>query len=113
MRSRSERITWGVVAVIVVGAAVVAWRTADQWLPGVGPWAEKTWRGMSRPGPDTLPRDAKGRRTTAAQGANGAAAAAYPRKCLQGATVIYTDRPCPPGTREQGVGGVINTVPQR
>ena len=52
----------------------------------------------------------------AAQGAAGAASAplAPPRKCQQSdGRVIYTDQPCPRGSREQTVDGAVTSLPAR
>ncbi|MGB3880787.1 MAG: DUF4124 domain-containing protein, partial [Diaphorobacter nitroreducens] len=68
MLSRGERIFWGGLAAAVIAGAAAAWWTADQWTPHAAPWAAQMWRKITRPGPDTLPRDKAGRPTPAAQG---------------------------------------------
>ena len=41
-----------------------------------------------------------------------AATVAQPRKCRNGAQVIYTDGPCPAGMQEQGLaGGTVTVLP--
>ena len=63
MLSRGERIFWGGLAAAVIAGAAAAWWTADQWTPHAAPWAAQMWRKITRPGPDTLPRDKAGRPT--------------------------------------------------
>ena len=116
MLSRGERIFWGGLAAVVIAGAAAAWWTADRWTPHAAPWAAQMWRKITRPGPDTLPPGKAGRPAPAAQGAAGAASAplAPPRKCQQSdGRVIYTDQPCPRGSREQTVDGAVTSLPAR
>lgn len=113
MRSARERTVWALLAVVLVAGAAAAWWTADQWLPHAGPWAQKAFGKLTRPGEDSLPpekRNAQG----AAAGARGAASAPAPemRKCIQDGRTVYTDQPCPQGSREQKVDGSVTSFPR-
>ncbi|AVP56425.1 DUF4124 domain-containing protein [Pulveribacter suum] len=116
MRSPRERVAWTALAVLALAGAVAAWWTSEQWLPHTGPWTEHVWRKITRPGPETLPRDKGGQPRPAAGAARGAAAGsseppAPPRKCVRGSSVVYTDQPCPPGSREAVVDGAVTSLP--
>ena len=115
MRSLRERAAWAALAVLVLAGALAAWWTREQWLPQAGPWAGQAWRKITRPGPETLPHDKAGQLRPAAGGARAAAGRATeappPRKCLRGSSVVYTDQPCPPGSREEAVDGAVTSLP--
>jgi hypothetical protein len=112
MRSRTEKALWFFLALAAAAAAVLAWWTADQWLPQAQPWAGQALRRLTRPGPDTLPAGAPGKAAPAA-GTAASPPPAPPRKCVdaQGRTT-YTDQPCSGGTREHGVDGAVTVLPQ-
>jgi len=117
MLSRGQRAALAILAVAALAAAAAAWWTAPQWVPHAGPWAQQAWRKLTRPGPETLPQGKAGRtdpagRRTAADAAQAAPPPA-PRKCVRGASVVYTDQPCPPGSREEAVDGAVTTLPGR
>lgn len=107
MRSRAERITWGVVAALLVAGSGAAWFTRDSWLPEAGPWLQQLWRKSTRPGPETLPAD---RREAAERRAQ--PAPPPPHKCVAAdGHTSYTDQPCPAGMREYGVDGAVTVLP--
>lgn len=111
MRSRAERITWGVVAALAIAGAGAAWITRERWLPEAGPWLRQLQHTVTRPGPKTLP--AAGKPANArARPRDAAAPPPPPRKCLSAdGRATYTDQPCPPGSHEQVVEGAVTTVP--
>lgn len=113
MRSARERTVWTLLAVVLIAGAVVAWWTADQWLPHAGPWTQKALGKLTRPGEDSLPPEKRNAQAAAA-GARGAASAPAPqlRKCIQGGRTVYTDEPCPPGSQEQKVEGSVTSLPR-
>ncbi|RYF22440.1 MAG: DUF4124 domain-containing protein [Comamonadaceae bacterium] len=113
MRSPRERTLWAGLAALAIGGAVAAWWYADRWLPHAGPWAQQTWRSMTRPGPETLSRDQGGPGAAAARpGSAASTPVAQPRKCVQGDRITYTDQPCPRGSQEQPVeSGAITSLP--
>ena len=47
-----------------------------------------------------------------APGSSASAPAALPRKCVQGNRTVYTDQPCPPGSKEQKMDAALNVLPQ-
>ena len=118
MMRRSHRNA--LIALAVALAAVAAWAFQNQtvWLPGATEWAQKTWRGMTRP-------DASSRATVGAQPAATSSKAPSaadqpaprrPRKCTgSDGHVSYTDQSCPAGTQEQWFddanGAVVQSVP--
>ncbi len=112
MRSARERTVWTVLAVVLVAAAGAAWWTADQWLPHAGPWTEKAWSRLTRPGADSLPPEKKSAQGSAAGPRGAASAPVEPRKCLQDGRVIYTDQRCPPGSKEQALDGAVTSLPR-
>ena len=114
MRSRTERTVLTTIALVLVAAAAAALWTRDQWLPHAGPWAERAWKEIARPGPYTLP---PGKQQTAApagaaQGSASQPAAAQPRKCVQDGRTTYTDQPCPKGAQELPVDGAVTSLPR-
>ena len=110
MRSARERTVWTFAAVVLLAGAVAAWWTADRWLPHAGPWADKAWGKLTRPGDDSLPPEKK----AGTAGPRGAASAPAPqlRKCIQAGRTVYTDEPCPPGSQEQKVEGSVTSFPR-
>lgn len=117
MRSAREKAVGSVLAVILLAAAVAAWWTSDQWGPHAGPWAQQAWRKVTRPGPDSLPPDAKAQAARpAARAADPAQAGASqpprPRKCVRDGRTTYTDEACPPGAQEFPVEGAVTLLPK-
>lgn len=109
MRSPAERTVVAAICAIAFAGAGAAWWYADHWLPHVGPWADRTWQRITRPGPETLSKD----RATGSAARAGAAppAATHPRKCVRAdGHVTYTDQPCPPGSQERVVDGGATTM---
>ncbi|MFY3384162.1 DUF4124 domain-containing protein [Paracidovorax sp. MALMAid1276] len=115
MRSPRERALWSILAVLVLAAAAAAWWTAEQWLPHLGPWTERAYSAITRPGPASLP---PGKQPPAAQaraphGGASAPLAPEPRKCVHGdGRTTYTDGPCPQGSRERPVDGAVTSLPR-
>ena len=90
-----------VVGLLLGGLAVAAWLGRDELahkLTGAVDGAvNSTVRGAAPPGlPNAGP---------------GPAAAGGLHKCLQGSQVLYTDAPCPQGSRTQAVAGAVTVVP--
>lgn len=112
MRSRTERIALTAIAVVVVAAAAAAWWTRDAWLPHAGPWSGQMWRKITRPGPDTLPPDKRPAQAQPARSGASEPAAPPPRKCVKDGRTTYTDQPCPRGSQELPVDGVITSLPR-
>ena len=113
MRSPAERIVLAVIAVVLVAAAAAAWWTQDRWLPHAGPWSERAWKKITRPGPDTLPPGKQAAaKARAAQGAASEPMAPLPRKCVKDGRMTYTDQPCPKGSQELPVDGAVTSLPQ-
>lgn len=115
MRSPRERALWSTLAVLVLAAAAAAWWTADQWIPHAGPWTEQAWKTVTRPGPGTLPpgKQPPAAQARSAQGGASAPLAPEPRKCVQDGRTIYTDQPCPKGSRELPVDGAVTSLPRQ
>ncbi len=112
MRSRAERTVLIAVAMVLVAAAVAAWWMQDRWLPQAGPWTEQAWRKITRPGPESLPPGKQPAQAGARNAAASEPVAPQPRKCVQGdGRVVYTDQPCPQGSREQPVEGAVTSLP--
>ncbi len=111
MRSRTERAIWAIAAVALVGGAVAAWWTSEQWLPQAEPWVQQTWRKVTRPGPDTLPQKQKAAAQASEGTAPAPALAATPRKCVQNGRTLYTDQPCPAGSQEKALDGAVTSSP--
>ena len=114
MRSRTERTVLTVIAVALLAAAAAAWWARDQWLPHAGPWTEQAWKKITRPGADTLP-PGKQQQAAQARSARGGASeplAPQPRKCVKDGRTIYTDQPCPKGTKELPVDGAVTSLPR-
>ena len=110
MRSPRERTFWTVLAVVAVAAAAAAWWTAERWTPRAGPWAKQTWRMLTRPAPP--PGHPRAPANAQAPGAGASAPTALPRKCVQGNRTVYTDQPCPAGSKEQAMDAALNVLPQ-
>ncbi len=107
MRSRGERVVAGALAAVAGGVAA-RW-TADRWKPHAGPWAAQMWRKATRLGPDALPW---GKAVPVAPSAVGAASAppsSNCAKCVKDGKMIYTDQPCPSGSRGLAVDGAVTT----
>ncbi|QXL83891.1 DUF4124 domain-containing protein [Comamonas sp. NLF-1-9] len=112
MLSRGERITWAALAVLVLAGAAAAWYTRAAWLPGAGPWLEQLWRKSTRPGPETLPPGKRAAGAGARSGSGAEPPPPPPRKCLTpDGRVVYTNQPCPAGTREQALDGALSVLP--
>lgn len=113
MRSRTERAVLAIAAIVLVAAAATAWWTHARWLPHAGRWWENAWKTVTRPGPGSLPPDKQAPRAAAGQGAASAPTPALPRKCVQDGRTIYTDQPCPSGSRELPLeGGAFTALPR-
>jgi len=110
MLSPRERAVWTTLAVVLVAAAVAAWWTAERWTPLAGPWARQTWLAITRPSPP--PGHPRAAAAAQAPGSSASAPAALPRKCVQGNRTVYTDQPCPPGSKEQKMDAALNVLPQ-
>ena len=106
-------MSWGTLGAVVVGATVLAWGLADQWLPHVRPRLERTLHSLQRSGSEALavPAALLGP-PVAAPGTSSPASAALLHKCVdaQGRTT-YTDQPCTSGTRALGVQGAVTVLP--
>ena len=117
MMRRSHRNA--LIALAVALAAVATWAFQNQavWLPGATEWAQKTWRGLTRP--DASSRGAVGSQpaaTSKTKAASDLPAPRRPRKCTSSdGHVSYTDQSCPPGTQEQWFddanGAAVQSVP--
>ncbi|MCO5104999.1 MAG: DUF4124 domain-containing protein [Burkholderiaceae bacterium] len=110
MRSRTERTLWTALAVVLVLAAAAAWWTAERWAPHAGPWARQTWLAITRPSPP--PGHPRAAAEAASPKAAASAPAPLPRKCVQGERTVYTDQPCPPGSKEQPMDPALSVLPQ-
>lgn len=110
MRSPRERAVWTAVAVVLVAAATAAWWTAERWTPHAGPWAQQTWRALTRPSPP--PGHPRAGAAAPAPQAGASAPAPVLHKCLRGGRTEYTDQPCPPGSEKRPLDGALSVLPQ-
>lgn len=111
MRSRTERTVWAALALALLLAGAAAWWTAERWTPLAGPWARQAWRTLTRPSPPPGHPRAPSAAAQAPQ-AGASAPPPQPRKCVQGARTVYTDQPCPPGSREQPLDAALSVLAQ-
>lgn len=105
-------MSWGTLGAVVVGAAVLAWGLADQWLPHVRPRIQNALHSIQRTGTEALALPGRIVAPSMQAPASAPVSAAPLRKCVdrQGRTT-YADQPCPHDAREQEVGGAVTVLP--
>jgi hypothetical protein len=95
-----------IAAIVIATLAIVAWLQRDSTIVRDGAFGQLAAPGDAPHTARTTPVDSR-----SAQGGTGQAKPVVAvRKCLIDGKLIYTNEACPPGSREQALGGALTVM---